>query len=35
MPSEILAKKAPGGWWIDAHELHFGEQVLVPDIPES
>src|SRR5512147_3071077 len=23
----------PGGWWIlDEPELHFGEQVLVPDI---
>lgn len=28
-----MGKGGPGGWWIiDGPELHFGEQVLVPDI---
>jgi Uma2 family endonuclease len=28
-----VGQRAPGGWWIhDEPELHFGEDVLVPDI---
>ncbi|WP_241758639.1 Uma2 family endonuclease [Pyxidicoccus parkwayensis] len=28
-----VGQRAPGGWWIvDEPELHFGEDVLVPDV---